>query len=141
VRSIDLGSLRLTERLLAGDPPTAEKVADARAEVRAAFGAVAPPMAQLGLAAGGTARALGRNFGTLTPKRLALAIDQLAGLERAKMAKRFGVGPQRSATLLGGALLFAEVQERLGVPLQIAVTGIREGCVLALLRESATAYG
>ena len=141
VRSIDLGSLRLTERLLTGDPPTRADVAAARAEVRDAFAAVAPPVAQLGLAAGGTARALGRFVGTLTPKRLESAVDELSRLERAKISKRLRIGPQRAATLLAGTLIFTEVQERIGVPLQVAGAGIREGCVLALFRESATAYG
>jgi exopolyphosphatase / guanosine-5'-triphosphate,3'-diphosphate pyrophosphatase len=129
VRSVDLGSLRLTERLLAGDPPSPDEVA------------AAPPMAQLGLAAGGTARALGRFIGTLVPERLESAIDQLVGLERAKIVKRLGIAPQRAATLLAGTILFAEVQQRIGVPLQIAQAGIREGGALALLRESVTAYG
>jgi len=142
VRSIDLGSLRLTERLLTGDPPTSGDVAEARAEVRAAFESVAPPMAQLALAAGGTARALGRLAGTtLTPERLDWAIGELATLERARIAKRFDVGPQRAKTLLAGTLLFAEIEDRLGLPLSVARTGIREGCALALFRESATAYG
>ena len=140
-RSIDLGSLRLSERLLAGDPPTREELAAARTEVRAAFATVAPPVAQLGLAAGGTARALGRFVGTLTPKRLETAIEQLSALERAKIAKRLGISPNRAATLLAGTILFAEVQERLGVPLHVARAGIREGCALALFRESVTAYG
>jgi len=142
VRSIDLGSLRLTERLLTGDPPTSGDVAEARAEVRAAFESVAPPMAQLALAAGGTARALGRLAGTtLTPERLDWAIGELATLERARIAKRFDVGPQRAKTLLAGTLLFAEIEDRLGLPLSVARTGIREGGALALFRESATAYG
>jgi exopolyphosphatase/guanosine-5'-triphosphate,3'-diphosphate pyrophosphatase len=141
VRSVDLGSLRLSERLLVRDPPDEEELSQARAEVRRAFAAVAPPVAQLGLAAGGTARALGRLVETLDAESLASTVGRLAKLDRAKIAKRLRVAPQRAATLLAGTILFAEVQGRLGIPLGVAGAGIREGCALALFRESVTAYG
>jgi exopolyphosphatase/guanosine-5'-triphosphate,3'-diphosphate pyrophosphatase len=141
VRSVDLGSLRLSERLLVSDPPDKEELSQARAEVRRAFASVAPPVAQLGLAAGGTARALRRLVGTLDQESLASAVAQLSKLDRVKIGKRLGVAPQRAATLLAGTILFAEVQKRLGIPLGVAGAGVREGCALALFRESVTAYG
>ena len=141
VRSVDLGSLRLTTRLLAGpDPPSAEAVEAARLAAADAFDAVVPPVAQIGLAAGGTARALRRVVDTLDADRLAEAVVELSRLKRAKIAKRYGVAPQRAATLLGGAILFAEAQRRLGLPLELAGGGVREGSALALFRASAAAY-
>ena len=141
VRSVDLGSLRLTTRLLAGpDPPSAEAVEAARLAAADAFDAVVPPVAQIGLAAGGTARALRRVVDTLDADRLAEAVAELLRLKRAKIAKRYGVAPQRAATLLGGAILFAEAQRRLGLPLELAGGGVREGSALALFRASAAAY-
>jgi len=141
VRSVDLGSLRLTTRLLAGpDPPSAEAVEAARLAAAEAFDAVVPPVAQIGLAAGGTARALRRVVDTLDADRLAEAVVELSRLKRAKIAKRYGVAPQRAATLLGGAILFAEAQRRLGLPLELAGGGVREGSALALFRASAAAY-
>ena len=141
VRSVDLGSLRLTTRLLAGpDPPSAEAVEAARLAAADAFDAVVPPVAQIGLAAGGTARALRRVVDTLDADRLAEAVAELSRLKRAKIAKRYGVAPQRAATLLGGAILFAEAQRRLGLPLELASGGVREGSALALFRASAAAY-
>jgi len=141
VRSVDLGSLRLTTRLLAGpDPPSAEAVEAARLAAADAFDAVVPPVAQIGLAAGGTARALRRVVDTLDADRLAEAVAELSRLKRTKIAKRYGVAPQRAATLLGGAILFAEAQRRLGLPLELAGGGVREGSALALFRASAAAY-
>jgi len=141
VRSVDLGSLRLTTRLLAGpDPPSAEAVEAARLAAADAFDAVVPPVAQIGLAAGGTARALRRVVDTLDADGLAEAVAELSKLKRAKIAKRYGVAPQRAATLLGGAILFAEAQRRLGLPLELAGGGVREGSALALFRASAAAY-
>ena len=143
VRSVDLGSLRLTERFLTGDPPAEEAVAAACAEAAEAFAPIVPPMALLGLGTGGTARALRKltGGGVLDSETLESAIERLASLQRAKIAKRFGLAPQRAATLLAGSILFAEAQRRIGLPLRVASGGVREGCALALFRESATAYG
>jgi exopolyphosphatase/guanosine-5'-triphosphate,3'-diphosphate pyrophosphatase len=143
VRSVDLGSLRLTERFLTADAPAVGAVEEARAEAAEAFAAIVPPMALLGLGTGGTARALRKvtGGGVLDGESLESAIERLASLQRAKIAKRFGVAPQRAATLLAGSILFAEAQRRIGLPLRVASGGVREGCALGLFRESATAYG
>jgi exopolyphosphatase/guanosine-5'-triphosphate,3'-diphosphate pyrophosphatase len=141
VRSVDLGSLRLTTRLLAdSDPPSAKAVKAARAAAAEAFEQVVPPVAQIGLAAGGTARALRRVVGRLDEDGLAEAVGELSKLKRAKITKRYGVPPPRAATLLGGAILFTEAQRRLGLPLELAGGGVREGSALALFRASAAAY-
>jgi exopolyphosphatase/guanosine-5'-triphosphate,3'-diphosphate pyrophosphatase len=142
VRSVDLGSLRLTARLLAeaGDPPSSEAVEAARRAAAEAFGGVVPPVAQLALAAGGTARALRRVVDVLDADGLAGAVEELSGLERAKISKRYGIPPQRAATLLAGTILFAEAQRRLGLPLELAGGGVREGSAIALFREGAAAY-
>jgi exopolyphosphatase/guanosine-5'-triphosphate,3'-diphosphate pyrophosphatase len=140
VRSVDLGSLRLTTRLLSDDPPSSEAVAEARAAAAQAFEAVVPPLAQLGLAAGGTARALRRVADRLDAEGLEDAIETLAGLKRSKISKRWDIPPQRAATLLAGTILVAEAQRRLGVPLELAGGGVREGSALALFRQSAAVY-
>jgi exopolyphosphatase / guanosine-5'-triphosphate,3'-diphosphate pyrophosphatase len=141
VRSIDLGSLRLTTRFLAAsDPPSPQALDEARAAAREAFASLVAPVAQLALAAGGTARALRRVAPVLDEHGLERAIDELAAAKRAKLAKRFGLPTQRATTLLGGAILFAEAQRRLGLPLGLASGGVREGSALALFRESAAAY-
>ena len=141
VRSVDLGSLRLTARLLSGrGAPPPQAVAEARAAVAEAFSSVVPPVARLALAAGGTARALRRVVAMLDAEGLATAIDELSRLKRAKITKRYGISPQRAATMLAGTLIFAEAQRRLGLPLEPAGGGVREGAALALFRESAAAY-
>ena len=141
VRSVDLGSLRLTTRLLADeDPPSAGSVDQARLLAAEAFASVLPPVAQLALAAGGTARALRRVTDRLDADGLAEAQQTLAGLKRAKISKRYGIPPQRAATLLAGTILLTEAQRRLGLTLEVAEGGLREGSALALFRESAAAY-
>jgi len=104
------------------------------------FSSIVPPVAQLGLAAGGTARALRRVTATFDADGLAAVIEALAGLKRSKISKRYGIPPQRAATLLAGTILLAEAQRRLGLPLGVAEGGLREGSALALFRESVAAY-
>lgn len=142
VRSVDLGSRRLTTRLLAGsgDPPAPEAVRAARDEAAAVFSSLVPPVARCALAAGGTARALRRVCDVLDADGLEEAVDRVAGIKLAKIEKRYGIAPQRAATLLAGTILFAAVQRRLGVPFEVADGGLREGSALALFRASAAAY-
>jgi exopolyphosphatase/pppGpp-phosphohydrolase len=141
VRSVDLGSRRLTTRLLEGkDPPSAEAVAAARDAASEAFSGIVSPMAQVALATGGTARALRRVVDVLDAEGLAGAVQELSRLKRAKIAKRYGMSPSRAATLLAGTILFSEAQLRIGLPLAPAGGGVREGSALALFRESVAAY-
>jgi exopolyphosphatase/guanosine-5'-triphosphate,3'-diphosphate pyrophosphatase len=141
VRSVDLGSRRLTTRLLEGkDPPSAEAVAAARDAASEAFSGIVSPMAQVALATGGTARALRRVVDVLDAEGLAEAVEELSRLKRAKIAKRYGMSPSRAATLLAGTILFSEAQLRIGLPLAPAGGGVREGSALALFRESVAAY-
>ncbi|MBA2333232.1 MAG: hypothetical protein H0V94_10640, partial [Actinobacteria bacterium] len=63
VRSVDIGSLRLTASLLHGNPPTRTEVESARASIREAFSGIAPPAPELALATGGSARAIARIVG------------------------------------------------------------------------------
>lgn len=141
MRSVDVGSLRLTRRLLVSDPPTPEELAAARAEVERSFAALAPPLPQAALAAGGSARALRRVTGRrqLEARHIDAALRELAKRNVRETARRYGLAPQRARTLAAGALILAEAQRRLGLPLEVARGGIREGAALALLAERAAA--
>jgi exopolyphosphatase/guanosine-5'-triphosphate,3'-diphosphate pyrophosphatase len=141
LRSVPLGSLRLTERCLRADPPTPAELLDARREADAAFEGLTPPLPVAALATGGTARALRRaGFPVLDAATLDRAIDVLAGLPVAERGRRAKAEPHRAGTLPAGAIILARVQGLLQVPLQVAVGGIREGvCVTLLEAERATA--
>ena len=58
VRSIDIGSMRLTSRLLNDDPPGDVAIQAARVEVDRLLAGVVPPLPETALAVGGSARAL-----------------------------------------------------------------------------------
>lgn len=137
VRSVDLGSLRLTRQLLAGDPPGRRAVEAARAAVREAFADIRPPAPDAALAVGGSARAIAKIAGPLLEDG---SLDELAGVLSRRRAARalrgFGIGATRAETVLGGALLLAEASRVLGRPLELAAGGLREGAALALAHEA-----
>jgi exopolyphosphatase/guanosine-5'-triphosphate,3'-diphosphate pyrophosphatase len=141
LRSVPLGSLRLTERCLLSDPPTRLELATARTEAAAAFGELTPPLPAVGLATGGTARAL-RRYGLckLNEDTLHTAVDELTRLPVVARAKRAKVDLARARTLPAGAIILAELQRVLQVPLGVADGGVREGvCTRLLEAEAATA--
>jgi exopolyphosphatase/guanosine-5'-triphosphate,3'-diphosphate pyrophosphatase len=141
LRSVPLGSLRLTERCLVSDPPTRLELATARTEVAAAFGELTPPLPAVALATGGTARAL-RRYGLrrLGEDTLESAIEELAALSIVARAERAKVDLERARTLPAGAIILAELQRVLQVPLGVADGGVREGvCTRLLEAEAATA--
>jgi exopolyphosphatase/guanosine-5'-triphosphate,3'-diphosphate pyrophosphatase len=142
VRSVDLGSLRLTRRTLDTAPRGQSDLDAARAHVEAAFVDLAPPLALAGIATGGTARALRRIVGsTLEPETLASAARKLAKRSNRAIAADYGVDRARARTLLAGTLILMEVQRRLGIGLEVGRGGIREGAALLALDELAAATG
>jgi len=142
VRSVDLGSLRLTRRTLDSAPSSQRDLDTARDQVEAAFVDLAPPLALAGIATGGTARALRRVVGTtLEPETLASAARKLAKRSDRAVSNDYGVDRARARTLLAGTLILMEVQRRLGIELQVGRGGIREGAALLALDELAVATG
>lgn len=141
LRSVPLGSLRLTERCLVSDPPTRLELATARTEAAAACSELTPPLPSVALATGGTARAL-RRYGLckLDESGLAAAIEELARLPLLARAKLAKADLERARTLPAGAIILAELQRMLQVPLGVADGGVREGvCTRLLEAEAATA--
>ena len=138
VRSVDLGSVRLTTRVLDGDRFGLDELADARAEAAIAFAGVDPPRVETALAVGGSARAARRLVGAeLGADELAEALRLVRTHPPRAIARRFGVDRARAHILPGGLVLLAEVQHRLGVPLHVCDGGIREGAALAWVAAAA----
>jgi exopolyphosphatase/guanosine-5'-triphosphate,3'-diphosphate pyrophosphatase len=141
VRSLDIGSLRLTRRWLPGDPPGRRALRAAGAEVAERFDGADLPRVDSALATGGTARALRRVTGSrvLGESELAGAVKRLAKRPAGTHAELHGLDPLRAATLLGGALIVAEAQRRLGVSFEVARGGLREGAVVMRIADSVAA--
>ncbi len=138
LRSLDLGSLRLTERFHVSDPPTPAELAAAEEAVQAAFVGVVAPVPRLALVTGGTARALRKIVGRRLDEEELLAALWRLGIEpSAVVADSYAIPIERARTLAAGALILLEVRRRLGVRLEVARGGVREGAVLGLLAELA----
>jgi exopolyphosphatase/guanosine-5'-triphosphate,3'-diphosphate pyrophosphatase len=140
VRSVDIGSLRLTRRAFHGDPPTRADIERANAAIAEAFDGVAPPLPRAALAVGGTARALRRIAGEqLAADELATAVESVRALSSRQIAKTYKLDRQRARTIGAGALILAEIQRRLSVPLEVGRGGLREGAALQLLDATVAA--
>jgi exopolyphosphatase/guanosine-5'-triphosphate,3'-diphosphate pyrophosphatase len=142
VRSIDIGSLRLTRRAFRSDPPTASDFERAQAAIADAFADLTPPLPLAAIAVGGTARALRRIEGdVLGPDELADAVHELGRRASRQVAKAYRLDEQRALTITAGALILAEIQRRLNVPLTVGRGGLREGAALMLLDATVAATG
>jgi exopolyphosphatase / guanosine-5'-triphosphate,3'-diphosphate pyrophosphatase len=140
LRSIDLGSQRLTSRLFEADPPGPAAIGAARAEVGGYLDELDPPEPRLGLAVGGSARALKRIVGgRLGRDELEGALALLAETPAAELVRRFGIGADRIGTLAAGAAILTELQSRLATPLRVVRGGVREGALLELTDRRAAA--
>ena len=140
VRSVDIGSMRLTSRFLDDDPPGDAAVARARDEVDAILEGFAPPLPQTALAVGGSARALRSIVGN---ELGADELDEVAGILARTPARDivelYGIEPDRVRTLAAGAVILAAIQERLFVPLRVVRGGVREGAALELAQQAEAA--
>ena len=140
-RCLDVGSLRLTRRFLEDDPPRKKAVRAARREVESHFEGLSIPETEAALATGGSARSLRRLTGSrrLDAEELAGAVQAIAKTPSAELAADLDLDPVRARTMLAGALILAEVQQRVGVPLEVARGGLREGAAYAMLTQLAAA--
>jgi len=141
LRSIDIGSLRLTAQAFEHDPPGKKAVAAAKRLVAERFDGLAFPLPKQALVVGGSARGLRRLLGTRTLGReeLQAAVRQLRKSPSSEIAADCSIDPERARTLLGGALILSELQLRLVVPIVVGRGGVREGAALALAAQQLSA--
>jgi exopolyphosphatase/guanosine-5'-triphosphate,3'-diphosphate pyrophosphatase len=134
VRSVDVGSIRLTSRVLGEDPPGDAAIGKARAEVDRLLEGFLPPPPELAFAVGGSARALRAIVGPdLDAAALDEATDILARTPAREIAALYGVHLERVLTLAAWAVILAALRERLHVPLRVVRGGgVREGAALEL---------
>ena len=150
VRSIDIGVVRLCERVLAHDPPTAEEVREAREWVRRETeSAIAMMPRQAGQTFVGTAgtitslAAMAQKLPTYQPARihnyrLELAAireleQQLLGRTKAERVGMPGLENNREEVIAAGAIIVRTIMETLGErECLVSDLGLREGVLLAL---------
>ena len=161
--SMPLGAVRLQEEFLRTDPPGKEDVARLKQfidrELRRAEKKLGMPRVGLVVATSGTAAALAEASGhlrkgkagktTLAKKRLervgALTADtpdvrrladRLAKMDNAAREAVPGIGPRRSEIIVGGALVYASLLERMGLRgFRYSPLGLRDGMLAQMLAE------
>jgi exopolyphosphatase / guanosine-5'-triphosphate,3'-diphosphate pyrophosphatase len=104
--SIDVGSVRLTERFLHGDPPTLDELAAAAELVRSLLPNLVVTEA-IGVA--GTVSQLYEIAGELTIETVERELARLAALPVAERARVAGMDPARAPVIVGGAIVVREV--------------------------------
>jgi exopolyphosphatase/guanosine-5'-triphosphate,3'-diphosphate pyrophosphatase len=149
-RSVDVGCVRLTERTLHDDPPTAEQVAAARADVdraldlaaevvpvgkaRTAVGLAGSVTTVAGLALGLPSYDAERiHLSRVTVEQVREITARLLAMTRAERAALPVMHPGRVDVIGGGALVLLAVMERYGLPeVLVSESDILDGIALSL---------
>jgi exopolyphosphatase / guanosine-5'-triphosphate,3'-diphosphate pyrophosphatase len=145
--SLDIGSVRLTERHVQTDPPRAEDIGRVREDVRAALGRV--PFQPSGQVVGvaGTVTTLaafarqivpydaGRVHGlVLTASEVATAARDLASLTLDQRKQSAAIDPRRADVIVAGAVLVDELLRFCGAQaMTVSDRGVRWGLVARAL--------
>jgi exopolyphosphatase/guanosine-5'-triphosphate,3'-diphosphate pyrophosphatase len=138
--SLDLGCVRLTERYLRADPPTAEELAAAARAVREALPALEPEDA-VGVAGTITTLAaleLGRydpeqvHGHRLSREEVEAQLERLASVPLAERRELPGLEPERAPVIVAGAVIVREVLDRYELDgLEVSERDILHGAALA----------
>ena len=150
-RSLDMGSVRIRERFLAGDPPTAAEVAAARAFVDGLLDSSGVPISEaatwIGVAGTTTSlSALSQGLTAYDRTRVhnsVVGVDEIAGLSEQLLAMPVDevlarhpmLQRLRAEVICAGALIVEEIAARVGEPMTVRETDILDGATLELLRR------
>src|SRR3954469_1722905 len=131
--SLAIGSAALARECIVNDPPTGDEVATCRERAAEAVRALDPPPVGTALAVGGSATSLRLLAGPrLDDRALERALPVLAHANAADVARDYEIDVRRVKLLPAGIAILASLAGLLGVPLQVARGGLREGVVLRL---------
>jgi exopolyphosphatase / guanosine-5'-triphosphate,3'-diphosphate pyrophosphatase len=135
--SLDLGSVRLTERFLPSDPPTATELAACAAAVQALLAERVPDEIRertnsaVGVAGTITTLAALAEESPLTAAALSGQLDRLAGLAVAERRELPSLDPERAPVIVAGAVIARETLAFFGLD-ELGVSGrdILDGAAL-----------
>ena len=138
-KSLDLGSVRLTERFLRSDPPTRDELDACADAVRKVLPALGPDSA-IGVAGTITTLAaleLGRydpeeiHGYRLSRKGVEAQLERLASLPLAERRELPGLEPERAPVIVAGAVIVDEVLRRYGLDeLEVSERDLLHGAAL-----------
>jgi exopolyphosphatase/guanosine-5'-triphosphate,3'-diphosphate pyrophosphatase len=142
--STDLGSVRLTERFLAGDPPTPDELESLRGAIRAVL-AEHDFRAERGVAVAGTVTSLAaldlglieydpnRVHGhRLSSDAVESQLHRLAALPLAERRQVPGLEPERAPVIVAGAAILLETMRYIGLDeIEVSERDLLDGAALA----------
>ncbi len=161
--SLPLGAVRLQQEFLQDDPPKKEDVARLKQyidrELRLAMRKLGTARVSLVIATSGTAAALAeasvalasklatrktapKRFVRIKPSVAKIAevrrlADRLAKMNNAQRASVPGIGPRRSEIVIGGALVYASLLERMGLKgFRYSPLGLKDGILAQMLADA-----
>jgi exopolyphosphatase/guanosine-5'-triphosphate,3'-diphosphate pyrophosphatase len=152
-QSVDVGSVRLTERFIQTDPPTTTELEACAAFVRAALPAPFEKENAIGVAGTITTLAAldlgldepegrGTHGHRLTAEAVRTQRDRLASLPLEERSRLPGLHPGRAPVIVAGAVLVEQILERLGLgALEVSERDILEGAALEAAELPAPAEG
>jgi exopolyphosphatase/guanosine-5'-triphosphate,3'-diphosphate pyrophosphatase len=134
--SLDLGSVRSTDRHFHSDPPTPAELEAARREIHALLPELRVDAA-IGVA--GSVEQLYVLVGDLTVEAVASIVDRLADLPLAERRLVPGLHPERAPAIVAGALIVLEILRRYGLPgLEVSERDLLDG--VAGILATATSF-
>jgi exopolyphosphatase/guanosine-5'-triphosphate,3'-diphosphate pyrophosphatase len=132
--SFRVGSGFLADNYVRSDPPSPDELEHIRSHVAGVFEGLEAPAVESAYAVGGSATSLRRLIGAvLDHETLGRAIRVVCHEPAADVARRFDLHVERVRVLPAGMLLLDAASSFLGLPLQIAGGGLREGVILEQL--------
>ena len=132
--SFRIGSGLLADSHLHSDPPAASELSTVRQHVAGVFEGLEVPPTEMAVAVGGSATSLRRLVGAeLSPETLERSLRILSSTRIEEVARRFDLDAERVKLLPAGLLIFEELSTRLGLTLQIAGGGLREGAIIEMM--------
>jgi exopolyphosphatase/guanosine-5'-triphosphate,3'-diphosphate pyrophosphatase len=151
--SVDIGSVRLTERYIRSDPPTSEELASTAAHVRESLPRLEPVDRAVGVAGTITTLAaldlgldepegLGTHGHRLTLDAVSTQRGRLAALPLEERRRIPGLHPERAPVIVAGAVLVEQIIDGLGLDaLEVSERDILHGAALAAAELPAPAEG
>jgi exopolyphosphatase / guanosine-5'-triphosphate,3'-diphosphate pyrophosphatase len=131
--SVGVGSAALVRECITGDPPTGVEIARCRDRAAEFVRSLDPPPVTTALAVGGSATSLRLLAGPrLDDRALERALHLLADKSCADVAHDHEIDVRRVKLLPAGISILAAIAGLLGVPLQVACGGLREGAILRM---------
>jgi len=136
--SLDIGSVRLTERFLRSDPPSVEELAACAADVRALLAERVPDeiregtTSAIGVAGTITTLAALADESPLSAQALSAQLDRLARLPVAERRALPSLDPDRAPVIVAGALIARETLSFFNLDeLEVSQRDVLDGAALA----------